>query len=172
MLDSRQNFVPILTSEAGSSLTTLNWEEVNTTCAAYYLEPLLIKPGYEFLRTLSHMGHYLNWNGSLILNASSFTANKEGVFTLISPFDGSKIKLDYAQLIKLINHLQPDVVVLPSKTLRDFPQIWTDWNASITPFISVDDVHMNTVSIPYGVYFVFEEKSSVSIEQLGRWSQV
>ncbi len=105
--------VPVLSSEAGSCLTSANWLEAGISCGAYYLENLLFKPGVELLNRLSSLADYLNWSGSLILNATTLLMNKNGDFSCKSPFDGQKVTLTQQQLITLIQQLRPTAVLMP-----------------------------------------------------------
>jgi queuine tRNA-ribosyltransferase len=172
MLETGQHFIPVITSEAGSCLTAANWQEVQITAGAYNLESLLLKPGYELLEHISDLGQYLNWTGPIVLNASHFIANKEGIFTLISPYDGSKTKFNYSQLLAIIQQLKPDAVLLPCKTLRDFPDVWMQWNKLIKPYIAADDRIPNEMPKDYGIYFHIDNADMVNLEQLNRWSHV
>jgi len=52
MLNVGQNFIPKATSEAGLCLTAANWQEVGINLITYYLDSLLIKPGYDLLQNI------------------------------------------------------------------------------------------------------------------------
>ena len=86
-------------------------------------------------------------------------ANKEGIFTLISPYDGSKLKLNYLELNELIQHLKPDAVILPPKTVQEVPGIWDNWNDAITPFIAADDLLKQELQRPHGVSLNWNKES-------------
>lgn len=165
-------WVPDLTSDAGLCLTAKNWQEIYINSAVYYLDALLLKPGSATLKAVSDLASYVNWSGALVVNASRFKANREGVITLISPYDGSKIKLDCAELIDLINHLNPAMVILPPNILKDYPQIWDNWNTNIKPYVSA--AHLTDAALPesYGVYFTFTEYSLDAQEQLEAYQHV
>lgn len=165
-----QNFIPVLTSEAGLCLTAENWQEAKVTTVSYSLEFLLHKPGVALLKKITDLRHYLGWSGTLILNAMSLVANREGVYTLKSPYDGSKTKLTAFELIELIQHLKPDAVVLPKNILQDYPHIWDAWSDSIMPFIHADDLRFHEVVRSYGVYFNYVDESTIA--QLDHWSHV
>jgi len=77
---------------------------------------------------------YTNWSKQIIINASRLKANKEGIITIVSPFDGSKLRLGYEQLINLIHQIKPHIVILPDTILKNYPQIWTNWNPKIIPY--------------------------------------
>ncbi|MCL9682730.1 queuine tRNA-ribosyltransferase family protein [Legionella maioricensis] len=174
MLHAVQNFLPIMTSDAGLCLTAANWQEVNITSIALYLDSLLLKPGYELLKKIPNLSAYMGWSGAIILNAASLAANKEGIFTITSTYDGSKLKLTYAQLIEIILHLKPNAVILPRKIVQEFPQIWENWDESITPIIGVDDLLKQEVHRVHGVYFHWDNSLSrdAFLEQLKRWSHL
>lgn len=170
MLAAVQNFIPVLTSEAGLCLTTANWQEVKVSAASYSLERLLYKPGQVALQKISDLAHYLACPGRMIINAASLVANKEKVYVLKSPYDGSRVKITLEELIGLIQHLKPDAVLLPQNIMRDFPQIWDDWDDAIVPFIHGDDLEQHVVMRPHGVYFkILNEPNWAKLEQ---WSHI
>ncbi|WP_454780673.1 queuine tRNA-ribosyltransferase [Legionella sp. WA2022007384] len=170
MLAAIQNFIPVLTSEAGLCLTTANWQEAKVTAASYSLESLLYKPGRDVLQKISDLANYLACPGMMVINASSLIANKEKVYVLKSPYDGSRVKLTSWELIELIQHLKPNVVLLPKNIMRDFPQIWDNWDEKIVPFIHSDDFEKHAVIKPHGVYFkILNEPNWVQLEQ---WSHI
>lgn len=169
MFASKSNFIPILTSGAGLSLTSANWQESGVGAAAYYLDSLLLKPGFNVLNNLSDLASYVNWSGTMIINASQFSKSKEGIFNLVSPFDGSKTKVSYIQLIDLIKQLNPQMVILPPKILKEYPQVLDNWPDTITPFFFVDELAIYKVPFTHGMYFQGDE---LTIEQLGEWNHV
>lgn len=147
------NWVPILTSEAGLTLTSINWQEANVSTAVYYLDALLLKPGLALLKEIADFSLYINWSKQIIINATRLKANKEGIITLVSPFDGSKLRLDYEQLINLILQIKPQQVILPVGILNNYPHIWTNWNPNIIPYLSPQDLEIGPLPSMYGVYF-------------------
>ena len=170
MLAAIQNFIPVLTSEAGLCLTMANWHEVKITAASYSLEQLLYKPGQDVLEKISDLALYLACPGTVVINAMSLIANKEKVYVLKSTYDGSRIKLTSERLIELIHHLKPNAVILPKNILRDFPKIWDNWDDAIVPFIDVNDLKKHEVVKSHGVYFnVLDE---LNWEQLDQWSHL
>lgn len=170
MLTAVQNFLPVLTSEAGLCLTTANWQEAKVTAVSYSLESLLYKPGQDVLKKITDLSHYLVWPEVIVLNAASLVANKEGIYTLKSPYDGSRIKFTSEELFHLIQHLKPDAVVLPQNIMQDFAQIWDNWNDVIVPFIHVNDLKKHVVAKSHGVYFNVVHE--LDWEQLNHWSHV
>lgn len=153
-------FVPVLTSEAGLTLTTANWQEAQVDVASFHLNDLLIKPGLNALHELADLAHYLNWPGTLVLNASTLVANREGNITIVSPYDGSKLRLTCQQLIALIDHLKPGMVLLPAEIMRHVPDIWSQWNPAIMPYLALEDIKSQTVTLPHGVYLRHDELSN------------
>lgn len=132
-------FIPVGNSESGLSLTTKNWQDAKVGCLSYSLENLLHKPGLSFLQELSDLPAYLGWSGSWVLNAASLVANREGMYTLKSPYDGAKLKLSAVELVKLITHLRPKKALLPKKILQDCDSFTALWPDSIHAFFHVGD---------------------------------
>lgn len=157
----RARFIPVLNTTAGLTLTTLQWQELGCDVGAYSLESLLFKPGYDALLRCVDLKRYLNCPGTLILNARSLQVNKAGVFRLHSPFDGQVIVLSYAQLIDLIVHLKPDMVLFPAHVLRDAAALLVNWSEAIIPYFFVDDVQNERPLMSHGVY-VSDEHSQLS----------
>lgn len=174
MMHTTQHFIPVLTSEAGSCLTEANWQEVHSHSAAYYLDSLLLKPGFELLNKIPDLAAYLGWSGTLILNASRLLANKEGIFILTSPYDGSKIKLTPGELLDLILKLKPDMVLMPKNSLQNFPDLWDKWDDTIVPFLSSGDLFQQELHREHGVYSILEHSSlnKATVEQLAKRKQV
>lgn len=174
MLDVMQNFIPRATSEAGLCLTPANWQEAGISSITYYLDSLLIKPGYDLLKQIPRLAQYTGWPGTLILNAAMLKANREGIFTLISPYDGSKLKLSYTQLIEIIQQLKPDAVILPSNIVQECPDIWEHWNDSIIPFIAADDLLKQELSRTHGVYVHWDNSMSndAFLAETKRWAHL
>lgn len=165
------HYVPVLSSEAGSCLTALNWQEVNIKTLSYYLDTLLLKPGLELLNKLNDVAGYLGWSGSLVLNASRLNTNKKGEFIINSPYDGSKLTFTYSELFQLIAHLKPAVCIVPANTLQDYPQVWEHWNHDIIPVISADSVLEASCPNSCGIYFNQECSMDILIGRLQKCSQ-
>jgi queuine tRNA-ribosyltransferase len=162
-----ENIIPVVTSEAGLCLTAENWQEAKVDAISYAMEFLLHRPGQELLKQIPDLAHYVGWSNTLILNASSLKANREGVYHLKSPYDGSKIKISAQELMELIHHLSPNAVILPKNIFQDYPQIWDDWNLATFPFIHADDLAQYTISCDHGVYF-----NESMLEQLASWAHL
>lgn len=171
MLDAVHRFIPVLTSEAGSCLTNANWEEAGINVVTYYLDSLLIKPGHAVLKKIPDLSSYTGWQGKVILNACRLKANKEGMISLVSPFDGARVKLSLGELFELIAALKPDAIILPAHIIQDFPGIWTNWPESILPFIAAEDLMHHEVPITHGVYCHIKGAHSESdiIKQMNHW---
>lgn len=161
MHKATHNFIPVLTSEAGASLTSAQWLEAKTQLAAFNLDSLLLKPGFDVLKESDDLSAYLGWSGQIILNASALRANRDGLFTLKSPFDGSTMKMTSLQLKEIMQQLQPELVLLPLKMLQDLPSLWDAWDEKIIPFIAAEELLKQEVSWPHGVYFHWD----------GSWTQ-
>jgi queuine tRNA-ribosyltransferase len=174
MAGNTQNYVPVLTSEAGSCLTSAEWQEAGVSAASYYLDTLLIKPGADLLNRIENLSSYVGWNGPVLLNASRLSANRDGIFILTSPYDGSKTRLSYSELFTIINNLKPDTVILPEKTMFDAPECLNLLDNSITPYICVDDLIKQEYQKPHGVYFTLVDEHAVHAlsAQLSRWSHL
>jgi queuine tRNA-ribosyltransferase len=143
---------------------------VEITTISCTLEHLLSKPGPEILKKITDLRHYLSWPGDIVLNAMTLLANREGIYVLKSPYDGSKIKLTAFDLVELIQHLKPNAVILPENIMQDCPQIWANWNDAIIPFIHVNDLLKHKPVKTHGVYF--NELSKLNWDQLEQWSHV
>jgi queuine tRNA-ribosyltransferase len=170
MTQKLHNFIPVLSSEAGTCLTGANWREAESYSAAYYLDSLLLKPGFDLLKKIPDLASYLGWSGTLILNASNLRANKEGVFTLISPYDGSKIRFSFDELLDLVLQLKPDMVLLPEQVMQHCPDVWDKWNDDIMPFLAAGDLAQQELHRDHGIYHISGDAtlSSSSIEHIAK----
>ena len=129
-MNMKHAYIPILSSPAGSCLTAANWQEVGITTVAYSLEALLLKPGISVLNKFD-LKAYLGWSGNIILTAQDLKPNTEGLCTLISTYDGSRLKITVIELVELIKHLNPNAVVLPENIQEQFPELFTNWPDTI-----------------------------------------
>jgi queuine tRNA-ribosyltransferase len=163
-----QTIIPILTTEAGSCLTFANWQEVGVNTMAYYLDSLLYKPGIELLKNLG-LKIYTGCTGSIILNASKLTVNKEGIFVLKSPYDGCQIKITHAELYELILLLKPNAIILPTNFINGIPKFWSVWDHSIVPFISIDELPELDIQKNFGIYYN-SNQSDLSVDVLLKYS--
>ncbi|WP_298623190.1 queuine tRNA-ribosyltransferase [uncultured Legionella sp.] len=174
MAGNVQNYVPVLTSEAGSCLTSAEWKEAGVSSVSYYLDSLLIKPGVELLKRIDNLSGYVGWHGTVILNASRLQANRDGIFNLSSPYDGSKIKFNYSELFTIINNLKPDAVLLPKKTMLDAPECLNSLDSSIIPYFAVEDLMKKEYQKQHGVYFNPTDVHAAyeMAEKLQQWSHL
>lgn len=164
------NWVPVLTSESGLCLTASNWQEAKINTVVYYLDALLLKPGLSLLKKLPNLAGYVNWPGELIINASRLKANKLGEITLKSTYDGSKITLEYQQIIDVINHLKPKAIILPEDILKHYQQLEDVLDSSITAYFN--SKNLPSTSLKHGIYFQVENNFTEIIEQLEKHKNV
>lgn len=108
------HYIPIINSSAGACLTMANWQDIGVKTVCLALEALLLKPGLSVLRALADLKQYYPWNGAILLDARLNSSNKEGLYTVRSPFDGSRFTIDKNDLTSLMVDLSPDTVLLPS----------------------------------------------------------
>lgn len=158
------NWVPVLTSESGLCLTASNWQEAKINKAVYYLDALLLKPGLSVLKTLPNLANYVNWPGELIINASRLKGNKLGEITLKSSYDGSRVTIEYQQVIDLVNHLKPKAIILPDDILKHYPQVGDVLDSSIIAYFN--SKNLPSTSLKHGIYFQVENNFTEILEQL------
>lgn len=163
----KSQLIPIGNSPAGLCLTAANWQALKVNTLTFNLEHLLVKPGFAVLKAAPNVAAYLGWDGAIILNASGLIANKEGIITLTSVFDGSKIRLSYAQLKELILHLKPLAVLIPPKMLYDFPELWDNWDEGIIPLIPAKAAATDQPLPKHGMYCSLNDLPAEKIPNLG-----
>ncbi|HHL3493289.1 TPA: queuine tRNA-ribosyltransferase [Legionella pneumophila] len=173
MLNTNQNFVPVLNTEAGLCLTAANWQEIKITTASCYLDLLLLKPGYSLLNKVTDFAKYLGWPGHLVINASRLVSDKNGMVILISPYDGSRIKLTNSELVHLILHIKPAAVLLPETIMNGFSGLWDQWDDTVVPYLSAEQVETIKMPKKHGVYFNLSEAKCNDdfLNQLQKWSE-
>ncbi|HAT1772420.1 TPA: queuine tRNA-ribosyltransferase [Legionella pneumophila] len=174
MLNTNQNFVPVLNTEAGLCLTAANWQEIKITTASCYLDLLLLKPGYSLLNKVTDFAKYLGWSGHLVINASRLVSDKNGMVILISPYDGSRIKLTNSELVHLILHIKPAAVLLPETIMNGFSGLWDQWDDTVVPYLSAEQVETMKMPEKHGVYFNLSEAKCNDdfLNQLQKWSEL
>ncbi|MBA2650038.1 MAG: queuine tRNA-ribosyltransferase [Legionella sp.] len=148
------NIVPVATTPAALCLSMANWVELNVGALVFSLESLLIKPGYELLKTISDIRLYLGWSGSFILSAQHIKLTRDNTVTLISPYDGSKLLLTEKNLVDILNLLRPDVLILPKKC----ELLRIELDASILTYIHVNDVSSDLNRTTQRLYFDVDDK--------------
>lgn len=105
--------LPIISTALGAALTAEDWNKIGVNAVSVYLEALLVRPGLDGLKKLSSLGSYIGWRGDILLNASNMV-EKNGVYTVRSPFDGSQSTYSEETLIELVLALKPTYLVLPA----------------------------------------------------------
>ena len=162
MGSNKLTIVPVLTTPAGSCLTGENWQAAGIHTASYHLSALLMKPGFEALKTFSQLAPYVGWEDKLILNAALTARDKEGRYALRSEYDGSRAFYTLEDILALVNTLQPNMVILPMGVSEN-NNAWQTLPDKIFPFFSVTDLPKITDQIrPYGVYVVYDKTISLS----------
>ena len=159
--------VPILSTAAGRSLTTKNWQETNVRAVSFYLAELLMKPGYDYLMTLPDLATFVGWPACLVLNATLPSINGQGLFALRSHYDGRRIEHTVEEILALISKLQPTIAILP-------PGVWhkkelcESLPESIFVFAPETDVReLKDTTRPFGVYVSYDELT-MSPTELGQ----
>lgn len=151
--------VPTLTTKAGSTLTAQNWHDAHIHVASCAVDALLLKPGLEFLLTLPSLNHYFAWQGALVLNASMLVVDKDGNYTIKSPFDGACLTVSTQDIVQLVQVLKPKYLILP----QDSGYLWKSLPPCVFPFVSYQEASKSDLAKPYGVYFDFKEPEYASI---------
>ena len=174
MLIKKSQFILNLSTKAGSCLTPLNWQEVEVSHFAYYLDDLLLKPGLAVLKKLRDLKGYLGISGSLILNAAQLTANSEGIISIKSLYDGSKIKISSIELYELVQHLNPEALILPKQSSIEQLQQWLKLNDKIFVFIQEKNLHDIKIDKPQGICFNLNKATNYDKlpEELSKWSDM
>lgn len=154
-------YIPILTSEAGTSMTVANWQASAIDTAAYSLSSLLMKPGFDFLMTLSDLASYVGWPGRLLLDATFPKQDANGLYTVQSIYDGHRIRMTMDDVMKLVLQLKPDFVVLPEINPALHASVWPSLPEGIFPFfpftaLPQDDANDRS----YGVYIPYHGDGS------------
>jgi queuine tRNA-ribosyltransferase len=158
MNKTQKTIIPVFTTPAGSCLTNKNWEDAGVKIASFHLAALLMKPGYDVLKTLPDLKTYTGWSGTTVLNASIPRKNN-GVYEIRSTYDGQIISLTREDLFALVAVLKPDRVILPEED----ESLWEILPETTTPFFPSGKQPLKTKRA-YGVYFFYNPKSSVFSE--------
>jgi queuine tRNA-ribosyltransferase len=160
-MKKNQQFVPILSTEAGRCLTMANWQDAGIRTVACDLASLLVKPGPELLNNIADLATYIGWQGEVVLNAAMPEPDKEGVYTLHSGYDGSRKRYMLDEIVLFIARLKPDKVLLPKRV----GSAWQSLPEVIMPFFVSADLPEHAQR-PYGVYFIDEEGISFSTAEV------
>ena len=149
--DDLLGMIPILTTPAGACLTAKNWDEVGVKTGSYHLASLLLKPGYDFMTSLPDLSAYTGWQKTVVLNASLPKPDGEGVYKLRSPYDGSYVRHTIDEILALITHLRPEMVIFPEGIMLQDPVAWKSLPDLVFPFFPLTDLPKQVESRPYGV---------------------
>lgn len=153
--------IPVLTTLAGSALTREDWETIGIKRASVYLDTLLMKPGVTVLQKTASIASYFGWNQQLVLNASLLKQGSKGNYTLRSPYDGHSEQFTLDDILTLINHLKPDVLILPSGVFAHAKRVLLK---TIRVFIPYQDVPLleNTDDL-LGMYMEYDEHTDLAL---------
>ena len=164
--------IPVLTTHAGTCLTTENWQEAGIKTASFHLSSLLMKPGIEFLSTLPDLATYVGWNETLVLNASLPKMSADGRYTLCSQYDGRRTHYSVEEILALIVKLQPHMVILPEGVRHDNESLWKSLPETIFPFLPVRELPDSSETRGHGIYFSYdknESSSSMLLQQIEQY---
>ncbi|MDP3561026.1 MAG: queuine tRNA-ribosyltransferase [Legionellaceae bacterium] len=156
----KQSIVPSLSTLAGSCLTGLNWQEVGVEVVAYSLSALLMKPGIDLLNNIPNLASYVGWQKTLVLNATAFTLNAQGLYCLRSIYDGSRYQYSAHELLTLIVKLSPQYVILPKGMGQHSTFISTLFPETITPFFPIEEYPSIQAQSSYGLYFNYSNETA------------
>lgn len=112
----KTHYVPIVTSAAGSTLTSRNLQDLEIEYICVELSHLLMKPGFDILKSFTSLRRFFGWSNGLILNSALNWHSKTQTFCVKSSYDGRKITLNITEYIELLLLLKPDFVILPNTT--------------------------------------------------------
>lgn len=153
-------YIPVLTSDAGMSMTVANWQETGVEIAAYALSSLLMKPGFDVLMTLPDLASWVGWKGRLVLDATLSQQDVNGLYTVKSIYDGHRTSVSIHQIIQLVLQLKPDIVILPEidDTLRaSVFQSLPETIFPMFPFTALPEEH--EVHRAFGIFFSGHEEA-------------
>ncbi len=105
-------FVPHLTTPAGSCLTQGNWHTLGIAYGLCALAHMVVKPGLAFWNNGMNLATYLAWDKALILDASSLALNAQAQFVVQSPYDGSRLRFSIDEFWTLVQQLKPDMLLI------------------------------------------------------------
>lgn len=162
------HFIPLLTTQAGSCLTSKNWQEVGVSCVSYSLMSLLIKPGLNTLCTLPDWKKYAGWSKDWVLNASMEKAPIEEKYAFRSPYDGARLSCSFDDIVKIILHLQPTMVILP-KGFHVVDKL-SDLAKTSALFVPANEVSHYPMHLIRGIYYD-AQNTSESLEIIRQHSQ-
>lgn len=158
--DNDCTYIPLLTSDAGSSITVANWEEASIHRASYSLQSLLMKPGFDFLVTLENLASLVGWSGTLILDASLPKQEALGFYTFRSIYDGRQIRVTADEIIKLVCQLKPAMVIFPEMNAEQRTMVWKSLPDTVFPFFPlIDGQDDHNSPRPFGIFLSYKDYS-------------
>ncbi|WP_133131173.1 tRNA-guanine transglycosylase [Legionella yabuuchiae] len=161
-------FVPIISTEAGSALTAESWANSGIQLLSCSLETLLMKPGYDALLTLPSLKNYLGAPTQIVLNASLPQGKRNVCYTVRSTYDGKITRLSLEQLITLACSLEPDILILPTLSRSQFESIQSLLPNHKPIFLSLSD---SKLPPQFGYYQQVDENESADNFQLQHFTK-
>ncbi|WP_165482658.1 hypothetical protein [Legionella gresilensis] len=149
-------YIPLLSSHAGSCLTFANWQNAGVRTIAYQIDELLVKPGLPVLQKLTQLRNYISWPGQLVLNALLKPSRTEGIYEIRSTYDGQLVQISVSELSKLIKALKPNKVLLPLGSAQYFEQFWQPLLAEIELYLNFEEAKDDISTTGY--YCSFKEQ--------------
>lgn len=116
-----KNFLPIINSASGFTLTTKNWEDVGIESISCNFLQLLFKPGLTYFKNNPDIKDFFDWHKTLLLDISDLHLSNPEAYVLKSPFDGSKLNISKDELIQLFLSVNIDGLII-SFADKDLPQ--------------------------------------------------
>lgn len=161
-IQMKTTIVPQATTVAGSSLTSDNWQESGVQAISCDLESLIMRPGMAYLLQLDSLRAYVPWQQTLVLNALLSGKCQQGMYLLRCPIDGHKQSFSLEELLNLISHLAPDVVIFPNAlTPRMVCRYYTEVNhPQPVSFFSKEALEASGEHTGAGVYLRWETSQS------------
>lgn len=165
------NIIPVLTTEAGRTLTALNWRDVGVEFVSLYLDELLLKPGYESLITQAPLSLVNVWKGHWVLNASLNLDKKQSGFTIRSPYDGAVKHFKAEDIFSLFQKLCPNILIMPEGCTTLVDSIWSYIPEQTLPFFYSSDVQNLKTTRRFGLYLPLNEGDD-DLEQVKRHGEI
>lgn len=154
------DWIPVLNSKAGGCMTSANFRDAGIGMVSLHLTSLLMKPGYDFLKALPSCRDFFGWKGKIALNASLPYFPEEDVYRLQSSFDGQRMCYTKDEVMALIAHLRPDILILPEGALQKNPMLLSELSDAIDLFFPLTDLPEACEPQSHGVYLTADETAS------------
>ena len=164
------HLISVLTTQAGLCLTAKNWQEAGVDWASCYLESLLVKPGLALLMQLPNLSAYFGLQCDLVLNASNLRLDSTGKYILRSPYDGSVLSFSVDDIINLVLHLKPQIVIVPPGFHQVGDELWHELVSMSEVYISVNFVANYPKHRVQGLYVTFEQTGQDVLAELRQYS--